>query len=54
MWGKRVWELQGLDFSRHRFEPRAQWEINFGIGWGLSGAADRLIAKMILGYRFNF
>jgi len=31
-----------------------QWEINFGIGWGLTGATDHLIAKMILGYRFNF
>jgi hypothetical protein len=31
-----------------------QWEINFGLGVGLTGATDHLIAKMILGYRFNF
>jgi len=30
-----------------------QWEINFGLGVGLTGATDHLIAKMILGYRFN-
>jgi hypothetical protein len=29
-------------------------EVNFGLGVGLSGATDHLIAKMILGYRFNF
>ena len=28
------------------------WEINFGLG--LTGATDHLIAKMILGYRFDF
>ena len=31
-----------------------QWEINFGLGVGLTGATDHLIVKMILGYRFNF
>lgn len=31
-----------------------QWEINFGLGVGLTGATDHLIGKMILGYRFNF
>jgi len=30
------------------------WEINFGLGVGVTGATDHLIAKMILGYRFNF
>jgi hypothetical protein len=30
------------------------WELNFGIGVGLTGSTDHLIAKMILGYRFNF
>src|SRR6202040_1989420 len=29
-------------------------EINFGLGVGLTGATDHLIAKMILGHRFNF
>jgi hypothetical protein len=31
-----------------------QWEVNFGLGVGFTGATDHLIAKMILGYRFNF
>ncbi len=31
-----------------------QWEVNFGLGVGLTGATDHLIAKMIVGYRFNF
>jgi hypothetical protein len=31
-----------------------QWEINFGLGVGLTGATDHLIVKMILGYRFDF
>jgi hypothetical protein len=29
-----------------------QWEFNFGVGVGLTSATDRLIVKMILGYRF--
>jgi len=31
-----------------------QWEVNFGLGVGITGATDHLIAKMILGYRFDF
>jgi hypothetical protein len=31
-----------------------QWEINFGMGWGLTSSTDHLIVKMILGYRFNW
>ena len=31
-----------------------KWEINFGLGVGLTGATDHLVAKMILGYRFDF
>lgn len=31
-----------------------QWEINFGVGVGLTGGTDHLLAKMIVGYRFNF
>ncbi len=31
-----------------------QWEINFGLGVGITRSTDHLIAKMILGYRFNF
>src|SRR5256885_9917482 len=31
-----------------------KWEVNFGLGAGLTRSTDHLIAKMILGYRFNF
>jgi hypothetical protein len=31
-----------------------QWEINFGLGVGMTASTDHLIAKCILGYRFNF
>jgi hypothetical protein len=31
-----------------------KWEINFGLGVGLTRSTDHLIAKMILGYRFDF
>ena len=31
-----------------------QWEINFGLGVGMTRSTDHLIGKMILGYRFNF
>ena len=31
-----------------------EWEVNFGVGFGLTGASDHLIIKSIVGYRFNF
>ncbi len=31
-----------------------QWEINFGLGVGVTRSTDHLIAKMIVGYRFDF
>lgn len=31
-----------------------KWEFNFGVGFGLTPATDRLIVKMILGYRFGW
>ena len=31
-----------------------KWEINFGVGVGLTRSTDHLIAKTILGYRFDF
>ncbi len=31
-----------------------KWEFNFGIGWGVTAATDRILIKAILGYRFNF
>lgn len=31
-----------------------RWEFNFGVGVGMTHGTDHLIAKMILGYRFDF
>jgi len=31
-----------------------RWEFNFGVGVGATRSTDHLIAKMILGYRFDF
>jgi hypothetical protein len=31
-----------------------KWEVNFGVGVGVTRSADHLIGKMILGYRFDF
>jgi len=31
-----------------------RWEFNFGVGFGLTASTDRLIVKMILGYRFDW
>lgn len=30
------------------------WEINFGVGWGLTPSTDHLIIKGIIGRRFNW
>jgi hypothetical protein len=30
------------------------WEINFGVGWGLTRSTDHLIIKGIIGRRFNW
>ena len=31
-----------------------KWEINFGVGVGVTRSTDHLIAKSIIGYRFDF
>jgi hypothetical protein len=31
-----------------------KWEVNFGLGIGVTRSTDHLIAKMILGCRFDF
>ena len=46
--------------QEHQFFPAIdlnlspKWEVNFGVGVGVTRSTDHLIAKMILGYRFNF
>jgi hypothetical protein len=36
-----------LDFGQN-------WEFNFGVGMGVTQSTERLLIKMILGYRFDF
>jgi hypothetical protein len=49
-----------IDQQQHQIIPAIdlniapQWELNFGLGVGVTRATDHLIAKMIVGYRFNF
>jgi hypothetical protein len=31
-----------------------KWEVNMGVGWGLTAGTDHLIGKFILGRRFDF
>ncbi len=31
-----------------------EWEINFGVGIGMTSSTDHLILKVIIGYRFEF
>ena len=31
-----------------------KWEFNFGVGVGVTKSTDHLLAKMIVGYRFDF
>jgi hypothetical protein len=46
--------------QQHQFFPAIdlnlspKWEVNFGVGVGITSSTDHLIAKMILGYRFDF
>ncbi len=49
-----------LNQQQHQIFPAVdlnlspKWEVNFGLGVGLTRSTDHLIAKMILGYRFDF
>lgn len=49
-----------LNQQQHQIFPAVdlnlspKWEVNFGLGVGVTRATDHLIAKMILGYRFDF
>ncbi len=46
--------------QQHQFFPAIdlnlspKWEVNFGAGVGVTRSTDHLIAKLILGYRFDF
>jgi hypothetical protein len=53
-------EFLPLSEQEHQIVPTIdlnvspKWEINFGLGVGLTHSTEHLIAKMILGYRFDF
>lgn len=46
--------------QQHQFFPAIdlnvspKWEFNFGLGVGVTASTDHLIAKAIIGYRFDF
>ena len=55
--------VTGLDPLRDQFQQIVpavdldlgqNWEFNFGVGMGVTQATERLLIKMILGYRFDF
>ena len=49
-----IYQQQQQIFPTVDLNLAPQWEINFGLGVGVTRSTDHLIAKMILGYRFNF
>ena len=48
------YEQQQQIFPALDFDFGPEWELNFGVGIGLTRSTDHLIVKMILGRRFNF
>jgi hypothetical protein len=50
---ERSRDQQHLVFSVVDIDLGPRWELNVGVGAGLTRATDRLIVKMILGYRFG-
>jgi hypothetical protein len=47
-------EQQHLLFPTIDVDLGPRWELNLGVGFGLTRSTDSLIVKMILGYRFDF
>ncbi len=43
---QQIFAVTDLNFSK-------DWEFNFGVGMGMTGATDHLIVKMIIGRRFG-
>jgi hypothetical protein len=48
----RTTEQQHQIFPVIDLNVSPDWEINFGVGFGLTSATDDLLVKLILGYRF--
>jgi hypothetical protein len=49
-----IGEQQQQIFPSVDLNVSPDWEINFGVGWGLTGSTDHLIIKGIIGRRFNW
>lgn len=49
-----LFEQQQQIFPALDFDLGPEWELNFGVGVGMTRATDHLIIKMILGRRFHF
>jgi hypothetical protein len=47
-------EQQQQIFPAINLNLSPKWEINFGVGVGMTAGTDHLIAKTIIGYRFDF
>ena len=43
---QQIFAVTDLNFSPN-------WEFNFGVGVGMTGATDHLLVKMIIGRRFG-
>jgi hypothetical protein len=54
------WEFQPLAEQEQQFFPAVdlnvspKWELNFGVGWGVTRSTDHLIIKGIVGRRFSW
>jgi hypothetical protein len=49
-----VYQQQQQIFPAIDLNLSPKWEVNFGLGVGVTRSTDHLIGKMILGYRFDF
>jgi hypothetical protein len=49
-----VAEQQQQFFPSVDLNVSPDWEINFGVGWGVTRSTDHLIFKAIIGRRFNW
>jgi hypothetical protein len=49
-----IWEQQQQIFPTVDLNVSPKWEINFGVGVGVTRSTDHMIAKLILGRRFDF
>jgi len=50
----RLQDQEHLLFPVIDLDLGPEWEFNFGVGFGLTPSTDRLLVKMIVGYRFDF